>query len=116
MGDNPADPTERFYGNANLIMPLNGHGTFHGTHMSGIIAADRTNTLGVKGVADQVQIMSVRCIPDGDERDKDVANAIRYAVDNGAHIINMSFGKYFSPEKAVVDEAMRYANQKGVLA
>jgi subtilisin family serine protease len=115
VGDNPADLTERFYGNANLITPLNGRGTFHGTHVSGIIAADRTNALGVKGVADRVQILSVRCIPDGDERDKDVANAIRYAVDNGANIINMSFGKYFSPEKAVVDEAMRYADRKGVL-
>jgi len=115
VGDNPADLTERFYGNANLVTPLSGRGTFHGTHVSGIIAADRTNALGVKGVADQVRILSVRCIPDGDERDKDVANAIRYAVDNGAKIINMSFGKYFSPEKAVVDEAIRYADRKGVL-
>ncbi len=115
VGDNPADLTERFYGNANLVAPLSGHGTFHGTHVAGIIAADRTNALGVKGVADQVRILSVRCIPDGDERDKDVANAIRYAVDNGAKIINMSFGKYFSAEKAAVDEAMRYADRKGVL-
>ncbi len=115
VGDNLADLTERYYGNANLITPLNGRGTFHGTHVSGIIAADRTNALGVKGVADRVQILSVRCIPDGDERDKDVANAIRYSVDNGAKIINMSFGKYFSPEKAIVDEAIRYADRKGVL-
>ncbi|WP_460503893.1 S8 family serine peptidase, partial [Hymenobacter agri] len=81
----------------------------------GIIAADRANGLGGRGVAEQVRILSVRAVTLGDERDKDVANAIRYAVDNGASIISMSFGKYFSPDKAVVDAAMRYANAKGVL-
>ncbi len=115
VGDRPADLTERYYGNNNLATSPHYHGTEHGTHCAGIIAADRTNALGVQGVADRVRILSVRCIPDGDERDKDVANAIRYAVDNGAKIISMSFGKYFSPEKAAVDEAMRYADQHGVL-
>lgn len=67
------------------------------------------------GVADQVKIMSVRCVPDGDERDKDVANAIRYAVDNGASIINMSFGKGDSPNKDAVDAAVKYAESKDVL-
>jgi subtilisin family serine protease len=114
-GEHPTDLTERYYGNNNLQTRLSYHGTGHGTHCAGIIAADRANNLGVRGVAEQVRILSVRCIPDGDERDKDVANAIRYAVDNGASIISMSFGKYFSPEKMVVDEAMRYANAKGVL-
>jgi len=69
----------------------------------------------VDGVATAVRLMSVRTVPDGDERDKDVANAIRYAVDNGAHIINMSFGKAYSPRKDVVDEAVRYAESRGVL-
>ncbi|ADB38798.1 S8 family peptidase [Spirosoma linguale] len=115
VGDKAGEFSQRHYGNANLTSPLDGHGTFHGSHVAGIIAADRTNKLGVNGIADQVRILSVRCIPDGDERDKDVANAIRYAVDNGAQIINMSFGKYFSPDKALVDEAMRYADKKGVL-
>ena len=115
VGDHPADLVERYYGNNNLTARFTYHGTEHGTHCAGIIAADRTNRLGVLGVADRVRILSVRCIPDGDERDKDVANAIRYAVDNGAKIISMSFGKYLSPEKAVVDDAMRYANQHGVL-
>lgn len=115
VGDQVGAFTQRHYGNANLTSPLHSHGTFHGSHVAGIIAADRTNKLGVNGIADHVRILSVRCIPDGDERDKDVANAIRYAVDNGAQIINMSFGKYFSPEKALVDEAMRYAEKKGVL-
>ena len=114
-GDNPADLTSRFYGNADAIGDYTERGTWHGTHVGGIIAADRTNTVGVKGVADQVKLMSLVAIPDGDERDKDVANAIRYAADNGASIVCMSFGKYFSPEKAIVDEAMRYADQKGVL-
>lgn len=115
VGDDPANLSQRHYGNADLVTPLRSLGTQHGTHVAGIIAADRTNALGVKGVADRVRILFVRCIPEGDERDKDVANAIRYAVDNGAKIINMSFGKSFSPDRAVVDEAMRYAHRKGVL-
>ncbi|MBJ6109270.1 S8 family serine peptidase [Hymenobacter sp. BT523] len=115
VGDHPADLAERHYGNPNVETDLRDHGVEHGTHCAGIIAADCANNLGVRGIAEQVRILSVRAIPNGDERDKDVANAIRYAVDNGATIISMSFGKYFSPEKAVVDEAMRYANAKGVL-
>jgi subtilisin family serine protease len=115
VGDHPADLTERHYGNPDVEADPRDHGTEHGTHCAGIIAADRGNDLGGRGIAEQVRILSVRAIPNGDERDKDVANAIRYAVDNGASIISMSFGKYFSPEKAVVDDAMRYANAKGVL-
>lgn len=111
VGDNPNDLTERSYGNADIAGPR----ADHGTHVAGIIGADRTNSLGVMGVADAVQIMGVRAVPDGDERDKDVANAIRYAVDNGAQIINMSFGKDYSPERKVVEEAERYALSKGVL-
>ena len=88
---------------------------FHGTHVSGIIGADRSNNIGMKGVADNVRIMTLRAVPDGDEHDKDIALAIRYAVDNGAKVINMSFGKDFSPEKQWVDDAFRYAEQKGVL-
>ncbi|UOQ70593.1 S8 family peptidase [Hymenobacter cellulosilyticus] len=115
IGDQPTDLTERHYGNSNLSAPLKSHGTAHGTHCAGIIAADRRNTLGVQGIADHVRILAVRAVPDGDEHDKDIANAIRYAVDHGAKIISMSFGKYFSPEKSVVDEAMRYAEARGVL-
>ena len=70
---------------------------------------------GVDGVAGSVRIMALRAVPDGDERDKDVANAIRYAVDNGARVVNMSFGKSHSPQKSVVDDAVRYAESKGVL-
>jgi subtilisin family serine protease len=87
----------------------------HGTHVSGIIAAARNNGIGIDGVANNVKIMAIRAVPDGDERDKDVANAIRYAVDNGAQIVNMSFGKAFSPNKSYVDEAIKYAESKGVL-
>lgn len=111
VGDNYADVRERYYGNNNVEGPE----PSHGTHVAGIVAADRTNGLGVNGIADNVRIMSVRAVPNGDERDKDVANAIRYAVDNGARIINMSFGKSISPDKAVVDEAVGYAEKKGVL-
>ena len=111
IGDNYSNLREKNYGNNDV----KGSDSKHGTHVAGIIAADRTNELGIKGIADNVRIMSVRTVPNGDERDKDVANAIRYAVDNGARIINMSFGKGFSPEKKVVDEAVAYAEQKGVL-
>jgi subtilisin family serine protease len=87
----------------------------HGTHVSGIIAGARNNGIGIDGIADNVRIMMVRAVPDGDEHDKDIALAIRYAVDNGAKVINMSFGKSFSPQKQWVDEAVRYAESKGVL-
>jgi subtilisin family serine protease len=86
----------------------------HGTHVSGIIGAVRGNE-GIDGVAPAVKLMTIRTVPDGDERDKDVANAIRYAVDNGAQIINMSFGKSHSPQKQAVDEAVKYADSRGVL-
>lgn len=111
VGDDYSNPYERGYGNNDVKGP----DAEHGTHVSGIIAANRTNNLGINGIADNVKIMSVRAVPNGDERDKDVANAIYYAVDNGAHIINMSFGKSYSPQKEVVDKAVRYAESKGVL-
>lgn len=111
VGDNYNDMTEKYYGNGDCKGP----GAFHGTHVAGIIAASRKNGIGMDGVADNVRIMSVRCVPDGDERDKDIANAIRYAVDNGAVILNMSFGKKYSPGKTIVDDAVKYAESKGVL-
>ncbi len=111
VGDNYDNPNERYYGNNKVTEP-NGE---HGTHVAGIIAAKRNDTIGMNGVASHVKIMVLRVVPDGDERDKDVANAIRYAVDNGASIINMSFGKGFSPNKSVVDEAVKYALSKDVL-
>lgn len=109
--DNYDDPKDRFYGNNNVM----GTDASHGTHVAGIIGAARNNNLGINGVADHVAIMPIRAVPDGDEHDKDIANAIRYAVDNGALVINMSFGKSFSPEKTWVDEAVKYAGSKGVL-
>lgn len=111
--DNYDDFNDRFYGNSDVM--VSNKSALHGTHVSGIIAAVRNNGLGMDGVADNVRIMTLRAVPDGDEHDKDIALAIRYAVDNGAHIINMSFGKSFSPEKKWVDDAVRYAESKGVL-
>ncbi|MGE7776558.1 S8 family peptidase [Chitinophaga sp. NPDC101104] len=111
VGDNLADLHESRYGTADAMGP----DASHGTHVAGIIGALRGNALGLDGVADNVRIMSVRAVPDGDERDKDIANAIRYAVDNGAKVINMSFGKAISPNKPLVDEAVKYAMQKDVL-
>jgi subtilisin family serine protease len=111
IGDDYNNPNDRNYGNPDC----NGPNSFHGTHVAGIIAAARGNNIGMDGVAANVKIMAVRCVPNGDERDKDVANAIRYAVDNGATILNMSFGKKFSWDKKVVDDAVKYAESKGVL-
>jgi subtilisin family serine protease len=111
IGDDYENFSDRYYGNNDVMGP----GPTHGTHVTGIIGAIRNNGVGVDGVADQVKIMSLRIVPDGDEYDKDIALAIRYAVDHGAKIINMSFGKSFSPEKAWVDSAIKYAEQKDVL-
>jgi subtilisin family serine protease len=111
VNDDYSDPYEIGYGNNDYEGP----DAFHGTHVAGIIAAIRNNDLGINGVADNVRIMTIRAVPDGDERDKDVANAIRYAVDNGASVVNMSFGKGFVWNKEVVDEAVDYAEEKDVL-
>ncbi len=111
VGDDAVRALARGYGNRDVTGP----DASHGTHVAGIIGARRDRGGDVQGVAPNVEIMSVRTVPDGDERDDDVANGIRYAADNGAHIINMSFGKAYSPKKSVVDSAIRYAESKGVL-
>ncbi len=111
VGDTYSNLEERSYGNNNV----KGTGPVHGTHVAGIIAANRKNEIGMKGIVDNVKIMALRAVPSGDERDKDIANSIFYAVDNGARVINMSFGKDYSPEKAYVDKAVKYAESKGVL-
>lgn len=110
VGDDYQNPADRFYGNADVEGP-DGE---HGTHVAGIIAALR-NGKGAEGVAKNARIMAVRAVPNGDERDKDVANAIRYAVDNGASVINMSFGKAYSYNQTTVHEAILYAESKDVL-
>ena len=109
--DNYTNFNDKYYGNTDIM----GQGSMHGTHVSGIIAADRTNGVGIDGIADNVKIMMVRAVPDGDEYDKDIALAIRYAVDNGAKVINMSFGKGYSPQKYWVDSAFQYAAAHDVL-
>jgi len=111
VGDNPMDLTNRYYG----CNRYEGPDAMHGTHVSGIIGASRGNGIGIEGIASNVKIMVLRAVPNGDERDKDVANAIRYAVDNGAKVINMSFGKYYVLHKEYVDEAIQYALDHDVL-
>lgn len=111
IGDNYEDASERHYGNADVKGP----DALHGSHVAGIIGAKRNNNIGINGVADNVKILTVRLVPDGDERDKDVANAIRYAVDNGAKVLNMSFGKSYAHNKQTVDDAVKYAESKDVL-
>lgn len=111
IGDDPDDFTDTDYGNNDVEGP----DALHGTHVGGIVGAIRGNDLGGDGVANDVLLMSLRAVPDGDEYDKDIALAIRYAVDNGASIINMSFGKSYSPHQKEVYEAFAYADSKGVL-
>lgn len=110
-GDDDTDPATRYYGNPDVAAGE----TLHGTHVAGIIGAVRGNGKGMEGIADAVRIMTVRTTTEGDEFDKDIAMGIRYAVDNGAKVINMSFGKSLSPDKYMVDEAVRYALSRDVL-
>ena len=111
VGDNYRDVNQKYYGNNQVFGPKSDHGT----HVAGIIGAQRGNRIGMDGIADHVRIMPIRAVPEGDERDKDIINAIYYAVDNGASIINMSFGKGQSPYKKEVDAAIRYAEKNDVL-
>ena len=111
LGDNPEDITDVKYGNNNVIGP----DPEHGTHVAGIVGANRENNIGVKGVAENIKIMSLRVVPDGDERDKDIALAIRYATKMGAEVINMSFGKELSPQKKFIDDAVKDAVAHDVL-
>ena len=116
VGDNVDDITDTKYGNNKVMGPdPKKEGIKHGTHVAGIIAAERNNGKGMNGVAQNVKIMAIRAVPNGDEYDKDIALAIRYAVDNGAKVINTSFGKYYSTHPEWVREAITYAESKDVL-
>ncbi|MEB0250166.1 S8 family serine peptidase, partial [Mucilaginibacter sp. 5B2] len=111
VGDDPDVKDGKPYG-SNILKFADAE---HGTGVAGLIGAVRNNKYGIDGVADNVRIMAIKAVPNGDEYDKDIANAIHYAVDNGARVINMSFGKKISPHKAWVDEAFKYAAAKNVL-
>jgi cell wall-associated protease len=114
VGDNPNDINDTKYGNNNVMGP-DKEKILHGTHVAGIVAQVRNNNIGGDGIANNVEILTVRAVPDGDEYDKDIALGIRYAVDNGAKVINGSFGKSFSPHKQWVYDAIKYAEKKDVL-
>ena len=114
VGDNPDDFNSRNYGN-NIVFGPDKADAVHGTHVAGIIAQVRGNNKGGDGVANNAEILVVRAVPNGDEYDKDIALGIRYAVDNGAKVINGSFGKSFSPHKQWVQDAIKYAESKDVL-
>lgn len=114
LGDDADDFTVKNYGNNQVTGPVLEE-AMHGTHVAGIIAAERHNKLGMDGVANHVKIMAVRAVPNGDEYDKDVALGLRYAVDNGAKVINTSFGKAFSPHSQWVYDAIKYAAEHDVL-
>lgn len=111
VGDNPSDKNDSIYGNPDVTGPSSGHGTF----VAGIVGADRNNNNDAFGIADNIKLMVLRIVPGGDERDKDVANAIKYAANKGARIMNMSFGKSYSHDKYMVDEAIKLAAKKQVL-
>ena len=113
VGDDPYNINDTNYGDNNVIGDID-HAT-HGTHVAGIIAAARNNGIGMDGVASNTSIMVLRAVPNGDEYDKDIALAIRYAVDNGAKVINGSFGKGYSPNKEWVYDALKYAADHDVL-
>jgi len=116
VGDNVDDINDNNYGNNKVMGPdPKKKGIKHGTHVAGIIAAERNNGKGVNGIAKNVKIMALRAVPNGDEYDKDIALAIRYAADNGAKVINTSFGKYYSTHPEWVRDAIKYAGQKDVL-
>jgi len=116
LGDDPYDINDIGHGNNQVSGPNpKKEDAKHGTHVAGIIAAERNNGKGMNGVAQNVEILIARAVPDGDEYDKDIALAIRYAVDNGAKVINTSFGKYYSPNPEWVYDAIQYAAEKDVL-
>lgn len=113
-GDNPDNWNDK-HGYGNNFVHGGGAKELHGTHVAGIVGASRNNGIGMNGVADYVEIMTARAVPDGDEYDKDVAKAIRYVVDNGAKVVNMSFGKAYSPHSEWVYDAFKYAEKHDVL-
>ena len=116
IGDDPANLSERYYGSPRMLIGQSQELAMHGSHVAGIIAAKRDNGRGMDGVADNVRIMPVSVVPaNGDERDKDIANGIRYAVENGAKVLNMSFGKRLSPFKEQIDAAIQFAGEHDVL-
>ena len=111
--DDIYDINDRNYGDNNINNTKESES--HSTHVSGIISGNRKIEDGNKGINNLAEIMVLRAVPNGDEYDKDVALAIRYAVDNGAKIINGSFGKYFSSNPEWVIDAIRYASENDVL-
>jgi hypothetical protein len=111
MGDNMNDASDIHYGNNTLTVD----GCEHGTFVAGIIAGQTPDDKRYEGICPEAKIMTIRICPDGDEYDKDVSTAIRYAVDNGAKVINMSFGKYTSPQADMVNDAIAYAARHDAL-
>lgn len=116
LNENPDKREYTGYGDGDVDGPTQEEKhAMHGTHVAGIIGAERNNGIGVNGVAENVKLMVIRAVPDGDEFDKDIALGIRYAVDNGADIINGSFGKYYSSHSKWVVDAIKYAAKHDVL-
>lgn len=114
VGDDPDNFDDRDYGDDNVVGPDKSSAD-HGTHVSGLVAAESSTVNATKGVSKNVEIMVLRAVPEGDEYDKDIALAIRYAVDNGARVINCSFGKGYSPHQDWITAALKHAEANDVL-
>lgn len=113
LEDDPNDLTDVNYGNNKV---KNNKLAFqHATPVAGLLAAQRNNNLGLNGISDYIKIMPVVMVAEGDEHDKEVALGIKYAVENGAQIINMSWGKYQSLHLDWVRDAFKYAAENNVL-
>lgn len=114
VGDNYLDLNDYKYGN-NVLLTSD---AFAGTMLGGIIAANRENDWGMNGIMDKAELMTLRVkANEGEPYLKDVVLAIRYAVDNHADIIMLPQQATLYPDnqKKWVDEALKYAESKGVL-
>jgi len=113
IGDDSEKIEDKDYGNNNVSQ--DSKFLSHGTPISGLIIAKSINEEDSIEIVDHIKIMPLCISSYGNEHDKDIALAIRYAVNNGAKVINMSIGKEFSLHKNWVFDAFKYAEQHDVL-
>jgi subtilisin family serine protease len=94
----------------------------HGTHVSGIVAAVANNGVGIAGAAPDARVMPIKALEEGSGSFEDIGNGIRYAVDHGADVVNLSLGALPGLQALTitglisdVTEAIAYAKENGVL-
>ncbi|WP_053002641.1 S8 family serine peptidase [Kordia jejudonensis] len=116
IGDKSDNINDTFYGNNKIYIDSSGNRHSHAIKTIGVIFAKKNSEIGVTGIIrNEAKAMILPVAPYGDTHDKDIALAIRYAVDNGADIINMSLGKEFSLYEDWVIDAIKYASINDVL-